>query len=898
MQRSSWSASVFLVGVALISSMSVAAAELSRRVRFDIPAQSLQQALFRFTDQTGVQVVVSSELLSDKTSTDVSGELPIQQGLLTLLDGTQLEFSVVNPRTVALRALHAGKAKALSQAISVEHALDEGSARSLRLAQDVSQAEAATESSQDGDRQAAAREVANTIPLEEIIVTATKRAERIQDIPLSVTAIGNAEIESRGLRGMDDYLAAVPGVSFIATDGSNNAIVIRGIDTGPEAQNFSAGTTVASYFGETSITNSAGLKGGSGVDIKLVDIDRIEILRGPQGTAFGNSSLGGAVRTIPMAPRLDRISGKLAAEYSYTDREGSDNNSVEGVFNLPLITNQLAIRAVGYKYQWSGYYSNVAGTEPLMQEYAAALGPQALSLATNADDRGRVMQMGGRFAMLWQPSDALRLTLSYLHQKSEQTGDSASFGLGDGYSYVAFRILPSRGLRGSEDSVLDTRIDLVNALLEYDLGWADLVASASWLDSETQQVLGASYERPYDYRTASPHENFSSEVRLVSRLDGPWSFLAGIYHENMDDFSRETYASLEIPELNPYGDGVNEVLGIWDDTRKLRQNAVFAEVSYDLLSNLTLTVGGRYYKYERDNALAASGWFAGTELDAPDVSVLEMEQSGESLKANLSYKPSNNSLLYASWAEGFRLGRPAAGLIPAICDTDSDGIVDGTGITIESTRSIDSDNLDNYEIGGKFTLLGGRLTLDTAVYNIKWTGLPTNARVMCGADGYSYVSNAGEARSRGVELQMSYQPGGGIRVSFGASYTDAELRTDNEDLGAFSGDRLPGSPQWIANLGLQYDFNLAGRAAFIRADSAYRGEFYSDFLQSPTARSGGYVLLDARAGIRFDRVNVELFVDNLTDVDDFIWRGLDNTEGGFGYIMRPRTLGMRLGYSF
>jgi outer membrane receptor protein involved in Fe transport len=285
-------------------------------------------------------------------------------------------------------------------------------------------------------------------------------------------------------------------------------------------------------------------------------------------------------------------------------------------------------------------------------------------------------------------------------------------------------------------------------------------------------------------------------------------------------------------------------------------------------------------------------------LDAPDVSVLGMEQSGQSFKANLGYKPSANSLLYASWAEGFRLGRPAAGLIPAICDTDNDGLVDGTGITIESTRSIDSDNLDNYEIGGKFTLLGGRLTLDTAIYNIKWTGLPTNARVMCGADGYSYVGNAGEARSRGVEFQMNYQPGGGLRVNFGASYTDAELRTDNEDLGAFAGDRLPGSPRWIANLGLQYDFHLTGRAAFLRADSMYRGKFYSDFLQSSTAQSGGYVLLDARAGMRFDHVNVELFVDNLTDVDDFIWRGLDNTEGGFGYIMRPRTVGLKLGYSF
>lgn len=851
----------------------------------DIEAQSVGDALNELARQSGLQVVLYTDLGEGVRAPALKGRFTVDEAFRKLLQGSGLRYRFLDDKTVMVVAAQEGDAP-----VKTTTALSEPT--TLRLAQgDVSRNE--------GDQAVpAVREATPDKRIEEIIVTATKRAERLQDIPLSITAIGNTEIESRGLRGMGDYLAAVPGVSFISTDGSNNAIVIRGIDTGPEAQNFSAGTTVATYFGETPITNSAGLKGGSGVDIKLVDIDRIEILRGPQGTAFGNSSLGGAVRTIPTAPRLDRVEGNVAAEYSYTGREGSDNNGFEGVLNLPLLTDRLAIRAVGYRYQWSGYYSNVAGTEPLMQEYAASLGPQALSLATSADDRGRLTETGGRLALLWQATDDLRLTLSYLYQKSEQTGDSASFGLGDGYSYVAFRILPSRGLRGSEDSVLDTRIDLFNALLEYDLGWADLVASASWVDAETQQVMGAGYESPYDYRTHSPHKNFSSEIRLVSRLEGPWSFLAGLYHEKMNDFSRETYASLEIPALNPYGDGVNEVLGIWDDTRKLKQNALFGELSYKLLSNLTLTVGGRYYKYERDNELASSGWFAGTELDAPDVAVVGMDRSGQSFKANLSYQPTSNSLLYLSWAEGFRLGRPAAGLIPAICDTDSDGIVDGTGISIASTRSIDSDNLDNYELGGKVTLLDGKLALDGSIYNIKWTGLPTNARVMCGNDGYSYVANAGEARSRGVEFQMSYRPGNGVYVNLGASYTDAELLTDNEDLGAFAGDRLPGSPRWIANLGLQYDFELAGHGSFVRADAAYRGAFYSDFMQSATARSGDYVLIDARAGMSFGSLHAELYVNNLTDVDKFVWRGLDNVESGYGFIMRPRTVGLRLGYSF
>lgn len=145
---------------------------------------------------------------------------------------------------------------------------------------------------------------------------------------------------------------------------------------------------------------------------------------------------------------------------------------------------------------------------------------------------------------------------------------------------------------------------------------------------------------------------------------------------------------------------------------------------------------------------------------------------------------------------------------------------------------------------------------------------------------------------------MSYRPGNGAQVNLGASYTDAELRTDNEDLGAFAGDRLPGSPRWIANLGLQYDFELAGHGSFVRADAAYRGAFYSDFMQSATARSGDYVLIDARAGMSFGSLHAELYVNNLTDVDKFVWRGLDNVESGYGFIMRPRTVGLRLGYNF
>lgn len=880
---------VTIVALMLAAGPAVLQAQVHQSIRLDLPVQPLADSLRAVGLASNTNIVFDPRLVAGITAPAFSGMVTAEEALEQLLAGTRVRFKFVDEKTVSLMPARATGKSTVSANDPLEGA--------MRLAQ--ADAAAPSEEPQQGEEPG---EDAGGAKLEEIIVTATKRAESVRDVPLSITAIGKEEISRRGLQGMGDYLSAVPGVSFIETDGSNNAIVIRGIDTGPEAQNIRAGTTVATYFGETPITNSAGLMGGSGVDIKLVDIDRIEVLRGPQGTAFGNSSLGGAVRTIPTAPRLDAMEGKLAVEYSHTGRDGSGNDGLEGVLNLPLVTDRLAIRAVGYQFESSGYYRNISGSDPEMQAYAASLGPRAVSLATSSDDRGRLRTRGARFAALWQATDAMRLTLSYLYQKSEQTGDSASSGLGDGYGYRSFRILPSRGTRGSEDNVQDTRIELTNGMLEYDLGWADLVASASWVDSGSLWVLGAGYESPYDFQSRSPHEQFSSELRLASKLQGRWAFLAGLYHENMRDFSSEHYSSLETADLMleraGYGDGVNELLGVFDNTRKVRQDAAFGEVSYRLLENLTLTGGARLYEFERHNRLDTSGWFAGTPLDAPDVSRTAIKRSGESFKANLGYKPSQRSLLYAGWAQGFRLGQPTAGLIPAICDTDGDGFVDGTGISIASTRMIDSDHLDNFEIGGKTTLLGGRLTLDTSVYRIKWTGLPTNARAQCGDSGYSYVANAGKASSQGIEFQSNYSVTRGFRVSFGGSYTDAELRKDNDELGGFAGDRLPGSPRWIANLGMQYDFNVSGHEAFVRADSAYRGVFYSDFRQNPEARSGGYVLVDARAGVAIRGISIEAFVENLTDVDDYAWRGLDNTDAGFGYIMRPRTVGLRLGYDF
>jgi outer membrane receptor protein involved in Fe transport len=250
--------------------------------------------------------------------------------------------------------------------------------------------------------------------------------------------------------------------------------------------------------------------------------------------------------------------------------------------------------------------------------------------------------------------------------------------------------------------------------------------------------------------------------------------------------------------------------------------------------------------------------------------------------------------VYASWAQGFRLGRPSTGLPSATCDQDNNGLLDGTDVSIASTRQVDSDFLDNYEVGGKFAFMDRRVIIDSAVYYIKWKGLPISA--LASACNLGYTANVGGATSRGIELQASVLAREGVRIDIGAGYTDPEL--SKPGLGAPQGARLPGSPKFNANLSAQYDFNVYGYESFVRADSMYSGAFYGDLLQTPSLEAGNYVKVDARAGVMIDSLSIELFVRNLTNRDAYTFRGVFPDTPLFGYRLQPRTVGLQLGYSF
>jgi iron complex outermembrane recepter protein len=845
------------IAAALLATASSVSAQTNETHTYSLGAQDALTGLQALAIQGNFQVFFTSDLVKGRKIQAVHGSFTAEDALSKALEGTGLTYRVTPEGTYIVE-------KGAQTSASMEAAPTESG-----------------------------------VELHEIIVTATKRAASIQDVPLSITALTADEIDRRGLVGAEDYLRGIPGVNQ-ATDFGGSSIVIRGLETSPNAQNGNSGTTVATYFGETPTTNTAGLTGNTNVDIKLVDIERVEVLRGPQGTSFGSSSLGGAVRTIPVAPNLQSFSAKVGASYSATSGTGGGNHMVQAVGNFPLVQDRLALRATAYQFQDSGFYRNRAGSDPAFQAAMASYGAQAF--ATDAEEVGDADFTGGRIAALFRATDNLRFTLTWLTQKTKFDGQARS-GTGV-YEQTLLQVAREHVLRGERGGVFDTDIDLANGVMEYDFGWADLLATVSHIESGTTWAMPMPTFplRPWSQLAPSEHRETSGEIRLATRLEGAWNFLGGFYAEELDDRGRSNFIWYGDPAANNTCPACAGQLFIGEtrNVNNMKQKAAFAEASWELLRDFTLTGGVRAYDYERTNQSDSSGPIFVVGGGTSPTTTLNGDASGTSFRGNLSYKLHDNALVYAGWSQGFRLGRPQVGLVPGLCDRDGDGVVDGTSTSIEATRFVESDEVDNFELGTKLTLMDNRLVIAADVYRIDWDGVPvrTAAPVAPLGCGSSYVANAGGAISEGVELQTNFQVTPALRVDLGGSRVNARLSKDAPALGAASGTRLPGSPRLNANFSMQYEFALGGYEAVVRADSIYVGSFYGDLLGNPATRAGDYVKVDASVRVTLRDLNVDLFVRNLTDADDFTFRGTVARQEFYGYRLRPRTIGLQLGYTY
>ena len=864
-----------LVGFASLTAEAYAQ-EAERRYELRIDRGSLLTAARSIREQTGVEIVYSFDLADENGLSPVHGQYTLEQAFAIMFEGTDLTGSLTESGMIVITRQLGVEAPYREADMNTETVK-----RGLLASVYALMFGAGGAVAQDADG-VAISEASAQRQLDTIIVTATKRAQDIRDVPASISVISAEDIERRSLVNASDYLNSIPGVSFIDSGPGLNQAVIRGIGLSQLEQ-----ATVSTYFGEVPLTDSvsgASEIGGAATDLKLVDLERVEVLKGPQGTLFGSGAMGGVIRNVPAAPKLNVFEGDLTAGLALMSDSDDVSNSLTGVVNLPLVNDRLALRVVGYRFDTAGYIDRVS-----TPAVAAASATTGLPVDQREDVNAN-LYVGGRASLLFQATDDFKITTMVGVQRlEEEAGSIVDFTLGD----YEISLLATPGV----DNFSRDDFEFVNVVAEYDLNWATVLASFTHSsgekvrqDSDELFFLGA------PRRFSADKETDVAELRVASQLGGPLQFVGGLYYE---EFSRRQNQTAEwggdlaaIPfglTPLPSSPGPNGLPVIFEFPvnrfEDLEQIALFGEVSYSVLPGLTVTGGARWFDFERDTNSLGNNFFG-----LSGVGTSFTEESDTNFKASVAYEPTEDSLLYFTWSEGFRLGAGQNPPPASVCDIDNDGNLDFTNAPLRD--SVGSDSTTNYEVGGKFSLLNNRLTVNAAAFRIDWENIPVtvfDTSDTCPGN-LIVTANAGEARSQGVELDGAIGALEGLQLFFAVAYTDTELLGD---VVGTRGDRLPLSPEFSYSIGLQYDTEVAGNAAYVRSDYSYIDGFASDTLGF-SAPTESYARWNMRAGIDFDPVRASIYVNNLLDSNaDLI--GFGTTTGR---RLAPRVIGVDLGYRF
>jgi iron complex outermembrane recepter protein len=732
------------------------------------------------------------------------------------------------------------------------------------------------------------------IRLEEIVVTATKRSQTLQDVPVAVTAISADEIAARGFTNYSDYINTVPNMYIQDTGPGQAHIYIRGL----VAQGGS-GFPVATYFGEavtSLLTNNGGF-----ANLRLVDIDRVEVLRGPQGTLFGANSLAGVLRVVPSAPNLDDFQVNAAARGWSTAHSGDGSEHFEGVINLPIISGQLAARLVAYQDHIAGYLDNVVPAAAPFDYSAALQAPDGTLVipghaAFTRKDINSEDTWGARAAVSWKPSDPLHVDLSFVAQEvrlNSEAGAQPAFG-----DYVV-----QRGLDQYERGEDMEQERIGQLVVGYDWSAVSLTSASSYtrLSRFASQDIGflaaaaGLGSQLWALQDRSKGESFTQEIRVQSRGDGPLQWLAGYFYLNSNfdygqyvpDYSCPTC----LPEVTMGQPFALETVG-QNVGEKQRQQSVFAEVSYSFTPQWTLGVGGRYLRdYLESFTSAIDGFLVGGPQ--PALPPVGGRSSIFNPSGYIRFKANDEMTYYLQAARGFRSGTTNQALA-----YDPNGPCGATAAADGVGPLTDPDTLWTYELGMKSTWADNRIAANLAVFHQKWKGVQLEATQPCGFNG---TVNGGDASGNGAELEMTARITHALSANLTASYVYNKFDSVKANVGYFVGERVPGAPEESASAGLQYNFAL-GTAwnGYARADYSYLGDVHYIFGLGATASNylqGGYGQANLRLSLQHRQFGVDFFAKNLTDKRAAENTG-DPTQGGFIYMLRPREIGVEVRYSF
>jgi outer membrane receptor protein involved in Fe transport len=832
-------ARTLLVLFACLFSFTAFAVDLERKVDFDIPAQSLSAALIQFSHQAKIQVIASDNI-SQQTTQGITGQHTVREALKQLLGATGLGYRVVGDSSITIvrdaktTLSTSGGAGAETAAASYPTGTAAGASQGTVL---------------EGS-------VVDKAVLEEVIVTANKRSERLADVPMSAVVLSGQRLTESQATTLQDIVNRVPGLQLVSDSPVDNQLIIRGISIGFGAIN----SSVATYVDEVPYTSEGPFAGSSNLapNLDTYDLARVEVLRGPQGTVYGANALGGLLKYVTNLPDPTQFSASFLTGVS-SALHGGVGYEAHGMVNLPL-SDTLALRVVANDNRFPGYIDD----------------PSRGQSQINSVDR-----YGGRASLLWQAesSFSVRLTAQYQHLEAHDTGDVDVY---PGSLQPIFGDLKQEKLIAQPQRVDN---EIYNATINWDLGRASLTSSTSYseanptltqdlswaLGSYVSSLLGANYGTAL--ATSEPVHSFTQEVRLAWRNDATWDWMVGGYFT--DEGAHEIQATPPI-DLNTgrilYN--LQSSLGVYDITSTYRELAAFGDVNYHITPAFEVGLGGRYSSEKQSYHQQNDGLVTGTNNFTT-----HSDQDAFTYSADAKYKFNPEAIVYLRVASGFVPGGPNDAL---------------PGSPLPET--FHSSTTTNYEGGIKGAAMDGRLNYDFDVFDVEWKDIQLIAAI----NGLYGVTNGGAARSRGVEGAVSYVPIHGLFLSANAAYTDARLTQDTPaSVNGIAGDRLPESPFFSSTLSASYEHPLSSAiVGFGGIDWHYTGDRLSEFaVGAPRQTLPSYSMVDLRAGVRVKAYELTLYVKNAGDARAISEVSAETVNGLNAYsasLVTPRTIGLTL----
>ncbi len=669
----------------------------------------------------------------------------------------------------------------------------------------------------------------------DIIVTATKRAERVRDISGSVSAFDEKALESIGARSYADYLTRTPGVVFNQTVPGNSAAIIRGVATTTGIAQ--AQGTTGYFINDVPLTDP--FYSGGIPDIDTFDVDNVAVLRGPQGSLFGSSSMGGAINYQAARPDLNAFDAHVRAGIEEV-RHGGTGLSGNAMLNVPVVRDVLAVRGVYGQRRIAGFVDNVG---------------------TGRRDTNRTSIGGGRILVTLAP--AAGTTLNYLFlQQTQQTDDAGS-------------TQPSVGRYAKSTRIAEPfryRTTLHNLRLDQDVGFATLTATATRhlkRFSGQQDYSGlAPALAPAAFVEPGRSRGTTFEARLASPSGQRFEYLIGAFH----DSTREQIVNqLNAPAAVP----VFGTPTLIDALVRIRgkESAIFGEGTFRFTDTLKVTAGGRLFRTRLETTTTQGGPLSGPTTTTSGGS----EQTGFSPKVSVTWQPDTDNLVYALASRGFRFGGPNIARDPAFA----------------IPTQFNSDSLWNYEVGARTTQLDGRLQLDATLYWIDWNDIQVTQR---STSGFIYTANAGRARNRGFEASATFRPARALTVQGSLTYLDGELRRPfGSGAGLVpAGSALPGASRWQASDSITYAPINSHFAPTFALSHRYISSAPGELTPSPR-RQGGYNIFDLRLGATIAGFGVSGFIENIGDTRG-VSQAATGVRGPVEFLVRPRTIGITLDY--